>query len=522
MKRLLLIISSVLYVFGMCVGSTSFMVLSDPHVMSTTLFDSTASFNGDPKLNEHSQELFDSAVTRILAATPDILLIPGDLTKDGEHASHLYVQSQLERIVQNGTKVYVVPGNHDVNNPSASSYLNGRQAKVPSLSADSFATLYALCGYADAVMRMADGLSYMAYPAPGLALICLDSNKKNTTSRQSAGGLSEALLQWAEQASAQAHEDGRVVIGMMHHNIVEHFDGHARFASTYVANTSDDMPALEDVQQRLITAGFKVMLTGHFHIQSMQHVTTSDGELYDITTGALCSLNSPLRTMVWNDTVLKVTSDTIGLYYDLKCERNTNTTKGAIRVAANKGYPMIQDSLSILPAAATQMMNLPESKEQMIADMDSFFLEPYTIALNSLSLGDENLHPKGTPLYFLDVKIGCMRAFNAYVDYLLGDYKNASILTPGYVRVQTTISAARTLVENYLSSVLENYVGATTNVVPDNSITITLERPAVPDRLPDSAAAHNKAAKANKSIEDGTLVLTMPDGTRYNATGRRL
>ena len=94
----------------------------------------------------------------------------------------------------------------------------------------------------------------MAYPANGLAIIALNSAMPNTTSRQSAGGLTEETLQWAEQAAAQAHSDGRAVIGVMHHNIVEHFDGHARFASTYIANTSASLPALEEVQQRLVAA----------------------------------------------------------------------------------------------------------------------------------------------------------------------------------------------------------------------------------------------------------------------------
>ncbi len=482
-------------------AETTFMVISDPHVMHRSLFDEGASFSGDPKLVEHSQELFDSAVARVLSEHPDILLIPGDLTKDGELTNHHYVSAALQAITEAGTKVYVIPGNHDINNPSAYSYLGGARQAVRNLPADSFPIIYAASGYNEAVMRMQGGLSYMAYPAEGLALICLDSNQPNGASRQSSGGLTEDILTWAEQAAAQAKADGRAVIGMMHHNIVEHFDGHARFASNYIANSSSAFPALAEVQQRLIAAGFKVMFTGHFHIHSIQHVISEQGELYDIATGACCSFNSPVRSLTWDDSVLTVMSDTIGLYNELKQQRNRNTTLGAIRVAADKGFPILQDSLSIFPQAAINMMNMPQTKAEMIAGMDSFLLEPFTAALNSLSLGDENtLHAMTDTMFWLNVKIDCMLAFNNYVDYVLGNYKNATILTPGYLRVTTAVNAARSLVEKYLDSVLQNYVGNKSNSIADWSLAIPLSAPQ-PTVGIEQTRQHNKAAKGIYSLD---------------------
>ena len=477
-KKMLLAISAMCAIMSMR-SETTFMVMSDPHVMVRSLFDATASFSTNPKLIEHSQELFDSAVVRIIAAHPNILLLPGDLTKDGELINHQYVSSALNTIAASGTKVYVVPGNHDINNPSSYSYLGGSRQVINNLPADSFPSLYAHCGYDDAIMRMSGGLSYMAYPTERLALICLDSTQPNDSSVKSDGGLSEDVIQWAEQAAAQAVRDGRAVIGMMHHNIVEHFDGHARFASNYIANSGSSYPDIGGVQERLIRAGIKVMFTGHFHIHSIQHVLTSQGELYDIATGSTCTFNSPLRSLTWNDSILVVSSDTIGLYNELKQERNQNTTLGAIRVAADKGYPILQDSLSIFPQAAIQMMNMPSSKAELIAELDSFMLKPFTVALNSLSLGDENtLHAMTDSMYWLNIKIDCMLAFNSYVDYVLGDYKNANIFTPGYLRVTTAVSAARSLVEKYLDSVLQNYVGSKSNTVSDWSLSIALTPPA--------------------------------------------
>ena len=71
------------------------MVLSDPHVMDTSLFDVPygeafmQAMQRDLKVNESSAQLFDKFVGIVLKERPQLLLVPGDLTKDGEKASHM-------------------------------------------------------------------------------------------------------------------------------------------------------------------------------------------------------------------------------------------------------------------------------------------------------------------------------------------------------------------------------------------------------------------------------------------------
>ena len=69
-----------------------FMVMSDMHVMSASLFDDGEAWatylQSEPKLDEKSVELYDEAITRIKTANPKMLLLTGDLTKDGEKVSH--------------------------------------------------------------------------------------------------------------------------------------------------------------------------------------------------------------------------------------------------------------------------------------------------------------------------------------------------------------------------------------------------------------------------------------------------
>ena len=71
-------------------------VMSDIHVMAPELLveKGTAYENyvkTDPKLLEESGEVLRTVVDVVLEKKPDLVLIPGDLTKDGELLSHQLV-----------------------------------------------------------------------------------------------------------------------------------------------------------------------------------------------------------------------------------------------------------------------------------------------------------------------------------------------------------------------------------------------------------------------------------------------
>ena len=104
------------------------LVCSDPHIMAPELvvqegpaFEET--LRSDRKLLLESVQIFDQLIKEALEIRPDLFLICGDLTKDGELASYRYLTQRLDRLTEAGIKVLVVPGNHDINNPLAQIYL---------------------------------------------------------------------------------------------------------------------------------------------------------------------------------------------------------------------------------------------------------------------------------------------------------------------------------------------------------------------------------------------------------------
>ena len=311
-----------------------FMVMSDMHVMSTSLFDNGTAWatylQSEPKLDEKSVDLYDEAITRIKMANPKMLLLTGDLTKDGEKVSHEYVASKLAELETQGIKVYVIPGNHDIANPQAKSYLSSEVASVETVTAEEFKTIYGAYGYDEAVMK--DGLSYMVYPEDGLAIICINSTKDNVnTTRWSEGGITEETMTWIEKAAQKARLDGRYVIGMMHHQVMAHFKGQASFAPTYIANGTEGYPELSGIQERLVKAGIRTMFTGHFHTQSISKKTTAAGDLYDISTGALCQYPSPIRSgWISSEGLVTLTNQQISTYHETEKERTKISTAALI------------------------------------------------------------------------------------------------------------------------------------------------------------------------------------------------
>jgi len=446
------------------------MVFSDPHVLADTLFDADAkAFETvkaeDPKLAAHSQELFDSAVARIAQAAPSFLLIPGDLTHNGAYISHQYVSNSLNKLVEKGIQVFVIPGNHDLCNPYASSYFGDTREKADWVTAEDFEQLYTNCGYSNAIMRQPDALSYLAYPAKNIALLCLDSSQPNINDCYSAGGLTEETLSWAEEAAAIAKADGRTTIAMMHHQLMEHFDRHAELAPTYIANLTEGYPNLVEVQQRLSNAGIQVVFTGHFHTNSIQRVDFEETpSLYDVSTGSTCTYASPIRTAeIEDDGTLSISTEFIPLYHEEEKEHNDKIVTIAMSKAAAILYPVMNSYVDQLPATVKMFLKLPSSESKMASDLKTY-LGPVSLKVyNYFAHGDED---QENPDAVME------EWHSAVKSYLLYTCNGSSLVAQMLINaLGDTYTENMAEADALLSSILYNYVGSIEHYVPDGAIT---------------------------------------------------
>ena len=260
------------------------VVLSDPHVMAPELLVSegeawTNYLSGQRKMVDYSQALFDEMVAKIKdEIKPDLVLISGDLTKDGEQLSHKYVIGKLDELREGGIQTLVIPGNHDRGgNVDAVAY-NGATTSPVQVATDGwFATQYANYGYGSTSERESTSLTYACEPIEGLVVIGIDSG--------TGGALSSTTLDWIVRKASDAQKSGKRVIAMMHHPLIPHVTNAESLVPTYVVSNHDN------IRKALIDAGIKVVFTGHFHTSDIARDFNDEltKEIYDVNTGSLIS-----------------------------------------------------------------------------------------------------------------------------------------------------------------------------------------------------------------------------------------
>ena len=115
-------------------------------------------------------------LAEVIGQKPEALILTGDLTFNGELLSHAALAEKLRAVEAAGVPVYVLPGNHDLDNPNAAAFSGESYRLVPSASAEDFRRIYADFGFDEALGLDGDSLSYSARLNDGTRLLMLDFN----------------------------------------------------------------------------------------------------------------------------------------------------------------------------------------------------------------------------------------------------------------------------------------------------------------------------------------------------------
>lgn len=267
-------------------GDVSLFVISDPHYLSDRINDKGPAFDrystgGDGKNLPYIGEILEAFQKEVQAKNPDYLIVSGDLTNNGELASHEDLSKIFQEIEHSGTEVLVIPGNHDLLNPHARGFEKDQQVKVPTVTPDEFEKIYGAFGYEDALYKEPSSLSYVYEASEDLWVLLMDTNKykENLTLRypQAGGVLSLSAFQFMRKVLKEAEEKGIEVLSVSHHNSIIH-SGNA-IEDYVLANHEEYLNILKG-------NGVKLNLTGHIHIQDIQKDPAED-LYYEIASGAL-------------------------------------------------------------------------------------------------------------------------------------------------------------------------------------------------------------------------------------------
>lgn len=322
-SRLLSLLLAVVLVFTLTVPALAaekpqdmnlrIAVMSDLHYLSPDMIADTEdfehAFNSDRKLLKESSSVLHEMLERVRADKPDILLVSGDLTKDGEQECHAALAKQLQQLQQDvpGLKIYVINGNHDIRNYNAKNFntADGKAVPATRTEPEDFKRIYdfvysdptVLATFTPAEGNKAGGLSYVARPVEGLTVIAMDTcrySSDNTSNgddeHETSGAISTDLEKWVIEQTAAAKARGDLVIGLEHHGLVPHFDVQPTILPMYLVN------GYERIAQEYADAGMSVVFTGHMHAVDIAAMTTKAGNtFYDIETGSALTYPCPVR-----------------------------------------------------------------------------------------------------------------------------------------------------------------------------------------------------------------------------------
>ena len=322
-SRLLSLLLAVVLVFTLTVPALAaekpqdmnlkIAVMSDDHYLSPSMIRDTEDYktalNSDRKMFAESDAILRTLLDAVRQDKPDVLLLSGDLTKDGEQECHKALAKQLKQLQKEvpGMKVYVINGNHDIRNSDALNFNTPDGKAVPATRTHpkDFKQIYdfvysdptVIATYTPPAGKEAGGLSYVARPANGFTLVVIDTGRyssDNTSTgkdeHETSGAISSDLEQWVIAQIQAAKARGDVVLGMQHHGLVAHFDVEPTILPMYLVNNYDRLA------QEYADAGMSVMFTGHMHAVDIAAKTTDAGNtIYDIETGSGLTYPSPLR-----------------------------------------------------------------------------------------------------------------------------------------------------------------------------------------------------------------------------------
>ena len=257
-------------------------IASDLHYLSQKLTDNGPLFQevvarGDGKLMLDIEAITEAFTEQMIAEKPDLLILSGDLSFNGEYQSHVDLAEKLKRIENAGVQILVLPGNHDINVSSTFRFEGEAYESTESISAEEFRRLYGDFGYDEALSLDEQSGSYVYEACEGLRIIMLDTNSF------SGNFLPEQSFSWLEQQLKQAKKDKAQVITVSHQNVLPHNN---LFNFGYRILNADEIFAI------LVNYRVLAHFSGHMHIQhaasdGMTEVLTSPLSLVPCRYGLL-------------------------------------------------------------------------------------------------------------------------------------------------------------------------------------------------------------------------------------------
>lgn len=272
-----------------------FFVITDTHYFAKSL---SASGKHYEDFMDFEQKCFaetpyiNDAVFDYLAkqTETDTVLIAGDLSFNGEKASHEEFVTVLNRLQAAGKDIYVVTAGHDIE-PNPFEYTDEGRHHIEGIKFFDLYDYYHDFGYDKAISFYRENLSYVAQLTDGIRLLvlCNDSAEKKNIA------YTDELLAWAKEQMDKAKADGQMMFAMEHYPVLP---GQPILTLVPDARQKES----KKLYTLLADNGVHLIFTGHMHNQSINVVETENGnKFYDVCTGSVIGCPAFMRLCTIED-----------------------------------------------------------------------------------------------------------------------------------------------------------------------------------------------------------------------------
>ena len=283
--------------------SVSFYLVTDTHYFENELGAEGKAFADYMKREQYfmkeSSAIIRNTFDKIAEdKDTDIVIIPGDLTKNGEVESHRSFIKELYRLKEKGKKIFVITAGHDYGDDSFA-FKNDERISVEGAAFDKLPEMYKDFGYGEAIAFDEPTHSYVAEICDGVRMVAICCDSEN----QPKGAIDDRLLSWIKEQTDKAKKDNCSVFAICHYPVIP---------SVPVFEFAGDTKVKEwrSIATFLADNGVELILTGHMHIQSINEFYSEKGNrLIDICTSCLVGSPAKYRKItVDNNSLLTINS----------------------------------------------------------------------------------------------------------------------------------------------------------------------------------------------------------------------
>lgn len=279
-------------------------VIADLHHYSRTLGDEGKAFDlrqgSDQKCLKETGAIIDAAFARFKEEKLDAVLIAGDISDDGETASHKEVLEKLAQLNKT-VPVFLTTATHDWCCDGRAHRYEGDQV-LPETDVYTPTRLredYAIFGADKCIGEYRthlDKASYCYELSPTLRLLAIEDDQDGS----GCSGYSDDHLNWLCEQIRQANADGAGVIAFQHHLLLENL--------IPLINKSQKIGNNEYRAGVLADAGLRLIFVGHSHMQRTSSLTSANGNtVTQVNVGSLCGHPAPINYIETDGKTAKVT-----------------------------------------------------------------------------------------------------------------------------------------------------------------------------------------------------------------------